>query len=605
MGKPEINESGSFAATDLSPVSESRHAKTQPMLTELIEVEDFSSSKPRSLVIGVPEGITRIETITRSWNRYALAGVYFTLWGAYLIFAFQRAFAGNIGPYALSSFGEHSLLPSISLVSNIMSGVVYLPMAKAVNIYGRAESHIAMALVSATGLVLLAASQNIEAYSAGVILTEVGLNGLIYAVDIITADTSMLKSRALAYAFTATPFIITAFGGPAAAQSLLPNAAESQSQVDATWRWSFGSLAICLPIIALPLYGILFFYERRGAAQSGSRQEQLPREQPATVGRRILETLVKFDVLGIVVLAAGQILFLLPFSLAASSERQWASGHIIAMIILGIVFLAAFPLVEKRFSPQPFISWRLLTDRTLLLVCAIDALFLFSNGTYQSYFVSYLQVVYDLSVSHAGYIDGITSVVSGIWKLLIGVLIRRTGDFKWPLAIGLAVHALFLGLLIYFRHPDTATGLLVMCQLILGFASGTIVLCLNVGVVATVEHADIAATVALLGVSSYIGSAVGAAVSGAIWTNLFPGKLQQLLPDSVKGDAMEIYGSLQRQLSFPPGSAARIAIAQTYASTQAWMLTAGTLVAVIALILALALRSIKLAERGQVVGVTL
>lgn len=275
------------------------------------------------------------------------------------------------------------------------------------------------------------------------------------------------------------------------------------------------------------------------------------------------------------------------------------------MIILGIAFLAAFPLVEKRFSPQPFIPWRLLTDRTLLLVCAIDALFLLSNGTYQSYFVSYLQVVYDLSVSHAGYIDGITSVVSGIWKLLIGILIRRTGNFKWLLIGGLAVHTLFLGLLIYFRHPDTATGLLVMCQLILGFASGTIVLCLNVGVVATVEHADIAATVALLGVSSYIGSAVGSAVSGAIWTNLFPGKLLQLLPESAKDDAMDIYGSLQRQLSFPPGSTARTAIAETYASTQTWMLTAGTLVAGVALALALALKNVKLSERGQVVGVTL
>lgn len=92
-----------------------------------------------------------------------------SLWGAYLIFAFQRAFAGNVGPYALSSFGEHSLLPAISLVSNIMSGVVYLPMAKAINIYGRAESHIAMALVSAVGLVLLAAARNIETYSAGVV----------------------------------------------------------------------------------------------------------------------------------------------------------------------------------------------------------------------------------------------------------------------------------------------------------------------------------------------------------------------------------------------------------------------------------------------------
>lgn len=275
------------------------------------------------------------------------------------------------------------------------------------------------------------------------------------------------------------------------------------------------------------------------------------------------------------------------------------------MIVLGIVLLAAFPLVEKHISPHPFIPWRLLTDRTLLIVYTICALFLFSNSAYQSYFVSYLQVVYDLPISHAGYIDGISSVVSGIWKLIIGFFIRGTGSFKWLLVTALAVHALFLGLLIYFRHTGTAAGLLVMCQIILGIASGTIVICMNVGIVATVEHADIAVTVALLGVCSYLGGAVGAAVSGAIWTSTLPNKLSQFLPAADKGDMEMIYRSLQQQLSYAPGSPTRVAIADAYAATQTWMLTAGTLVAGVALVLAVLMKDIKLSAREQVVGVAL
>lgn len=275
------------------------------------------------------------------------------------------------------------------------------------------------------------------------------------------------------------------------------------------------------------------------------------------------------------------------------------------MIVIGIVLLAAFPFVEKRVSRHPFIPWRLLTDKTLLIVYGICVLFLFSNSAYQSYFVSYLQVVYDLSVSHAGYIDGVSSVVSGIWKLLIGVFIRGTGSFKWLLVTALAVHALFLGLLIYFRHTGTPAGLLVMCQIILGMASGTIVMCMNVGIVATVEHADIAATVALLGVCSYLGGAVGSAVSGAIWTSTLPSKLAEFLPESDKADVAKIYDSLQQQLSYAPGSPTRVAIAEAYAATQTWMLTAGTLVAGIALVLALMMKNIKLSAKEQVVGVTL
>lgn len=113
----------------------------------------------------------------------------------------------------------------------------------------------------------------------------------------------MLKSRGLAYAFTATPSIITAFGGPAAAQSLLPNVAESPSELDPVWRWSFGSLAISLPVIVIPLYGILFWYERQAAAAATTtdRLQRLERLEPQSNSskdnllRRILDTMIKFD----------------------------------------------------------------------------------------------------------------------------------------------------------------------------------------------------------------------------------------------------------------------------------------------------------------------
>lgn len=105
----------------------------------------------------------------------------------------------------------------------------------------------------------------------------------------------MLKSRALAYAFTATPFIITAFGGPAAAESLLPNATESPSHLDPVWRWSFGSLAMALPLVVAPLYGIIFYYERRAAALHGTRPEQHSTTGPKTMRRHVLDTMIKFD----------------------------------------------------------------------------------------------------------------------------------------------------------------------------------------------------------------------------------------------------------------------------------------------------------------------
>lgn len=70
---------------------------------------------------------------------------------------------------------------------------------------------------------------------------------MIFAVDIMTADFSSLKMRAFAYALTSSPYIITAFGGPSAAQTIN----------DGNWRWGYGAWTIYLPVVSLPMVYML------------------------------------------------------------------------------------------------------------------------------------------------------------------------------------------------------------------------------------------------------------------------------------------------------------------------------------------------------------
>jgi len=77
----------------------------------------------------------------------------------------------------------------------------------------------------------------------------VGFSGFSYILDVIVADTSSLKNRALAFAFASSPYIATTFAGPAAAESFLNNS---------TWQWAFGCFAILTPIVAAPVYWILW-----------------------------------------------------------------------------------------------------------------------------------------------------------------------------------------------------------------------------------------------------------------------------------------------------------------------------------------------------------
>ncbi|KAK6364121.1 hypothetical protein LTS17_012474 [Exophiala oligosperma] len=567
-----------------SPFAEKHvHTATQPS-TGLSEQNLDDSPLARA-----QRGVDRVEATTLGWNRISLIITYILLWGMYLLFAFERSFNRNLGPYITSDFNQHSLLPTVDLVASILGGVAYLPMAKVLNIYGRPEGLVVMSLVGAIGLILTAACTNIQTYCAGVVFTTVGFYTAIYAVDVITADTSMLKSRALAYAFTSTPYIITAFGGPAASQSLLKH--------DRNWRWGFGALVISVPVVVAPLAFTMF----RG---EGKAIKSPPATKTGGILKRASRLLIEFDAAGIFVLAAGEALFLLPFNLAGSAADKWASPYIVAMLVLGFLLLVLFPFVE-RWAPAPFAPWKMLTSGTVLIICIINALFAIAEDTWSSYFTSYLQVVYGLSVSHAGYINGISSVVGGIWQLIIGLLIRWSGRFRWLLLTATPIYALFVGLLIYFRTPSTRVGLIIMCQFFLSFASKVILLCVQVGVVSTVQHSEIATAIALLGLSGSIGFAIGDSISGAIWTNTLPQELARLLPETAKAQAAAIYGSLTVQLSYPLNSPVRNAIIQAYAIAQTRMLIASVVVSGVMLFFVLLVKDVKISDVQQVRGTLL
>lgn len=71
---------------------------------------------------------------------------------------------------------------------------------------------------------------------------------MTYCVDVITADASKLKNRGLAYAFTSSPYMITAFAGAAASEDFY---------YKYSWRWGFGCFAIIFPVVAAPLFFVL------------------------------------------------------------------------------------------------------------------------------------------------------------------------------------------------------------------------------------------------------------------------------------------------------------------------------------------------------------
>jgi hypothetical protein len=84
----------------------------------------------------------------------------------------------------------------------------------------------------------------------------------------------------------------------------------------------------------------------------------------------------QYLVIGLLLVSAGFVLFLLPFSLATYQSQGWASGMIIAMLVIGILCLIAFVLYEKFLSERSFIPFYLLKTPSVIGACLL-AMFLF------------------------------------------------------------------------------------------------------------------------------------------------------------------------------------------------------------------------------------
>jgi hypothetical protein len=306
--------------------------------------------------------------------------------------------------------------------------------------------------------------------------------------------------------------------------------------------------------------------------------------------------------LGVFLLATGLVIFLLPFTLADSAPSGWGSDYIIAMLVIGFVLLILFGLHERFVAQQPFIPFKLLTDRSVIGTLSLSCTYQVAYYCWNSYFTSFLQVVTDLTIAEAGYISNTFDVVSGVLLLGVGLAISKTGYFKWLLLIAVPTYILAQGLMIYFRQPGTHVGYLVMCQIFIAIGGSIMILCQQIAILAAADHQHVAAMLAVLSMVGWIGGAIGNTISGAIWTNSFPQALARLLPADAQANLEDIYGSLDVQLSYEVGSLTRTAIQEAYGIAQKRMLIAGTAIMALSLAWVLLIKNYNVAKMQQVKG---
>ncbi|KAI9753681.1 MAG: hypothetical protein M4579_005033, partial [Chaenotheca gracillima] len=455
--------------------------------TKGVVSSDFHDSETES----VQDGVKQAEAITAAWSRKALLVAYAGMLLVFYVNSLQQQISGNLTAYVTSAFSQHALLATTSVMSSIIGAVAKLPIAKIIDIWGRAEGYMLMVALCTLGLIMMAACNNVETYAAAQVFYWVGYNGISYVLDVFIADTSSLKNRAWLFAFTTCPFIANTFAGPAAAQAFY---------LHSGWRWAFGAFSIIIPVICSPV-AIIFLRGRRKAEKMGYLRRDAS-------GRTFFESvkfyLVQFDIVGMLLIIAAFSLFLLPFSIATYQADKWKSGSVLAMIIIGCLCFPAFAIWERYFAKVSFIPFHLLVDRMVLSACVLAATLFASFYCWDLYFLSYLQVVFDMSIENAGYIGNTYNIGSCFFAVIIGFIIRATGKFKYLALAFMPLDILGVGLMIYFRQPDSHIGYVIMCQIFIAFSGGTLVVCEEIAVMAAASHSEVAVVLALLGLFSNI-----------------------------------------------------------------------------------------------------
>lgn len=97
------------------------------------------------------------------------------MWLLYFSNAFYASLSYNLKPFVSSAFKDHSLLPVVYVVSSVMAGATYMPVAKILNLWDRTVGFMLMLSIATLGMVLMASCNSFELYAAANVCQEVSM----------------------------------------------------------------------------------------------------------------------------------------------------------------------------------------------------------------------------------------------------------------------------------------------------------------------------------------------------------------------------------------------------------------------------------------------
>ncbi|GAA5862310.1 hypothetical protein JCM8547_007597 [Rhodosporidiobolus lusitaniae] len=485
-----------------------------------------SQEDPQDEVVHTPAGVLLAEAM-------AVVG-YRDMKGRRTLWALVASF----GVYATSSFQDHSSgLATTAIVSGVVSAVCVPFLAKLADVFNRPILYLFVLVAYTVGYVVVLKSPNIQAWTAGNVLTAVGTSGLSLLVNIVCADFVPLAWRGFFQGGVSAPFIIIPWF---AADIVDPLAAKGD------WRWGYGMFAIMMPVVMLPGIFLLFHLQHRAKAEGvvlNAVEEKAEQGEKVAIlskdlslGARLVLTWHELDGFGLLLLGFGWSLILLPFSLASGANGGYHNPSLIAMFVIGGVLLISYAVFEAKWARFPSAPMRLLGNKNFVLTIFIDFIYMMAGTLQLLYLASYAFIAVDWDIKQWTYFNNSTNVVLSAATVITGLLLRYTHHYKLLQIIGLAIKAVGYGIMVD-RSGVRDTARLVMSQVLIGFGGAFSALGNQVALQACVPHTDVALALSLLTLWSTVGGSIGSAIAAAVWNGRMPSNLRRYIPETLVDDA--------------------------------------------------------------------
>ncbi len=293
------------------------------------------------------------------------------------------------------------------------------------------------------------------------------------------------------------------------------------------------------------------------------------------------------DYLGIVFVAIGAAGLTLALSWGGT-QYDWGSSVIIGLFVGSILSLGIFVFVENR-AADPILPMRLFKSSVFSVSVVLAFIVGFAMLGAMTFLPTYLQYVKGVSATASG-VQTLPLVVGLLaTSILSGTMVGRTGRYKIFPVLGSAIMA--LGLFLLSRMgADTAYWNMAVDMLVLGIGIGLCMQVLTIIVQNTADYRDLG--VATSGVTFFrtLGSSFGAAVFGAVYSNV----IRQSLPKAIVQSGVDPRTVLTPKAVHAHPAAQIQPIVDAYAHAIHVVFLAAVPVAVVAFVLALFLKEVPL-----------